>query len=257
MNVKNKLNIIRLAAFVGLVAVLSARSQDLSAELLHDLAKTYPFFIVLEGTQERPVRYLLADKSGHLHVYSVQRGRSVLEWQTASLGSRVSAIFVKDVNKDGKKEIVVGTKGGRIVAYDATNYEMLGENLLEPFGSVACITSANLDQDEQEEIIFIADGFLHVYDGLTLHRTWKSHETYTATELIVANVDDDEQLEIILNSGAVIDSRFYREDFNYTKGFGIRIRLIDLNGDGYPEIIGETGDFSLILFDIYAGREIW
>ena len=246
-----------LAVLLHVSGIPSARSEGLSDEALGRLEKTHPFFIILERNEEGFVRYLYTDRSGHLHVYSVQEGKSVLEWETERMGTGVSSLFVTDVNADGRDEILVSTVGGRIIAFDAMNYDKLGENLLEPFKNVKCMVAANLDNDEQQEIIFVADGYLYIYDGLTRVREWQSQDEYQATELLVANIDDDEQLEIILNSGAIIDSRFYREELNYDLGFGSRMRLVDLNGDGYLEIIGDVGNYSLRVFDLYAEREIW
>jgi hypothetical protein len=70
-------------------------------------------------------------------------------------------------------------------------------------------------------------------------------------------VDDDEQLEIIINTGFIIDSRFYNVEFESDTPFGDRISLLDINNDGFPEVIGETPDFTIRVYDIYAQRELW
>jgi hypothetical protein len=77
--------------------------------------------------------------------------------------------------------------------------------------------------------------------------------------MLVANVDDDEQLEIILNTGPIIDSRFYYVEPSKVGagGYGRNISLLDLNGDGIPEIVGESNGFQLRVYDIYAERVIW
>ena len=71
-----------------------------------------------------------------------------------------------------------------------------------------------------------------------------------------AVIDDDDQLEIILNTGHIVDSKFLTlESAHIGSGaFGLKMRLLDVNGDGYPEIIGETALFALKIYDIYAQR---
>ena len=63
--------------------------------------------------------------------------------------------------------------------------------------------------------------------------------------------------KIILDTGHIIDSRFFRIEQEVKAGFGARIKLMDMNGDGYPEIVGENPDFSLRVYDIYAERGVW
>jgi len=62
-----------------------------------------------------------------------------------------------------------------------------------------------------------------------------------------------------LNSGTIIDSRFYTvEPFSLKSGgFGVRMRLLDMNGDGYPEVFSETAGFALKVYDVYGQRELW
>jgi hypothetical protein len=215
--------------------------------------------VILQETENAPLRYLYADTGPHIHVYSIKDGRSVLQWDSPNLGSPVTALFVKDILGNGRQTMVIATRKGRILAYDAETYDFLFENFDDPFKSISCMTSANIDNDPQEEEIFIAEGYLYIYDSLTRSRMWRSETTYEATEILVANVDDDAQLEIILNSGQIIDSRFYSLERVYLDSgtFGIRIRLLDVNGDGHPEIIGETSNYALRVYDIYAQRSIW
>jgi hypothetical protein len=64
-------------------------------------------------------------------------------------------------------------------------------------------------------------------------------------------------MEIVLNSGVIIDSRFYNVEVEWGQPFGDRIALYDMNNDGIPEIIGEFSDYSLRVYDVYARREVW
>ncbi|MEJ2721132.1 MAG: hypothetical protein P8181_08310, partial [bacterium] len=169
-------------------------------------------------------------------------------------------VFVADVNADGKFNILVSTARGRIIIYDAYNFERLHENFLEPFRSIDCMTAANIDDDPQLEVIFIAEDHVNIYDGSSAALEWRSQDFYEATEIGVADLDDDPQLEIVLNSGIIIDSRFFNvETYSRKSGetFGRRLKFLDMNGDGHPEIFGEEPGFALKIYDPYAQREVW
>jgi hypothetical protein len=237
----------------------ASMSEELNAEGLADMAKTYKYFFVLDSTEEGVLRYMYSDYASHLHVYVVKNGRSELDWETATLGSAITALLVSDVTGDGRKEIWVSTARGRIIVYDEQNYDRMYENFIEPFQSISCMTTANIDNDPEEEVIVIGDGRLNIYDGKNGALEWKSTATFAATEIILGNVDDDPQLEIILNSGTIIDSRFYTvEPYSLKSGsFGVRMKLLDMNGDGHPEIFSETTGFALKVYDVYGQRELW
>jgi hypothetical protein len=234
-------------------------SEDLNAAGLKELAAAYKYFFILSETEDGGLRYMYSDAASHLHVYTVKDGRSELEWETATLGSAITAVHVSDVTADGKREIWVSTARGRIIVYDEKNFDRLYENFIEPFETISCMTTANIDNDPQEEIIFIGDGLLNIYDGRGGVPEWKSAAKFQATEILMGNLDDDPQLEIILNSGVIIDSRFYTvEPYSLKSGaFGLRMRLLDMNGDGYPEVFSETAGFALKVYDVYGQRELW
>jgi hypothetical protein len=236
-----------------------ATSVELTTESIEMFDTAYKYLVVLEGTEEYPVRFLYSDVAAHLHAYSVKDGRTEMIWETATMGSAVTSLNVTDLGVDGVKEVIVSTARGRIIVFDSVTFERLGENYLEPFETISCMAIENIDNDPQKELIFIGDGQLNIYDGESTALEWRSPDPYDAQEILVANVDDDPQPEIILNTGTIIDSRFYTvEPSNVASGsFGRRIRLLDLNGDGYPEIIGEMPGFALRIYDVYAQREIW
>jgi hypothetical protein len=235
-------------------------SQELSAQSLEKFSKAYRFFMMLKPASDGSLRYLYADYAAHIHAWVVKNGRSELAWETASLGSPVTSLFVADVDADGKDDIMVSTARGRIIVYDAENFERTHENFLEPFRTIECLTAANIDDDPQLEIIFIAEKQLNIYDGANAALEWRSPDPYEATEIGVANLDDDPQLEIVLNSGSIIDSRFFNNEPFSRKGgetFGRRLKFLDMNGDGHPEIFGEEPGFALKIYDAYAQREVW
>jgi hypothetical protein len=235
----------------------AARSQRADVETLKRTAGKFSFFVVLDANEEKPARYLFADAREHVHVYEMSDGKPKLEWESTSLGARASALFVTDLDANGQEEMVIASASGRILIYDLLNYDLLWENHQDRFESIDCMTSANIDGDPQEELVIVGDSYLSIFDGLSKTREWQSQREFQADIMLLGNLDDDDQLEIILNTGFVIDSRFYTVEFESKERFGDRITLLDTNGDGIPEIIGELSDFTLRIYDIYAERELW
>jgi len=235
----------------------AARSQGTNVETLKQIAGKFSFFVVLDANDEKPARCLFADAREHVHLYEIRDGKPKLEWESTSLGARASALLVTDLDGNGEEEMIIASAAGRILIYDLLNYDLLWENHQDRFESIDCVASANIDGDPQEELIIVGDSYLHIFDGLSKTREWQSQREFQADEMLLGNLDDDDQIEIILNTGFVIDSRFYTVEFESKERFGDRIMLLDTNSDGIPEIIGELNDFTLRIYDIYAERELW
>ncbi len=200
---------------------------------------------------------MYADTYGKLHLLRATDRGWKLEWEITNLSAKVRKFFFCDLEGDGSMEFVVATTSGRILSYSMDTYVNLWENLEDRFQQIAAIDIANVDADPQLEIVFLADERLYIYDGLSKSRQWISPQAFQATEMLVANVDKDPQLEIILNTGFIIDSRFLNIEVEWDKPFGERLAVVDMNSDGYPEVIGEFGDYSIRIFDVYARREVW
>jgi hypothetical protein len=245
-----------IVAVVGLLAG-GANAEDIDLGMLDDVTKRFQFAIQVGSPGGDDHRLLYADLQRHIHVYKIEDGELELEWETTNLGARVTSMFVADLYGDGTQKLVVSTAGGRILIYTMGDYNLDWENLQDKFDRVNYMVSDNLDDDPQHELVFVADNILHIYDSLNKNFEWQSQTEFEANEIVIGNVDDDDQPEIVLNTGAIIDSRFYNVEFQADNPFGDRISLLDINGDGVPEIFGEFLDFSLKIFDIYAEREIW
>ncbi|MDH3197552.1 MAG: hypothetical protein OEO21_04855 [Candidatus Krumholzibacteria bacterium] len=228
---------------------------DLGAMKL--LTERYPMAIQVGTPGAEGHRFVYTNSAARLHVHRVKDGKLVKDWETSDLGSRAASMFVTDLYGDGVLKLVVGTIRGRVLIYDFDSYSLEWENLQYRYAALEYLLPANLDNDPQQEIIVIADKIMAIFDGLNKNIQWLSDTQYTARHVIVGNVDDDPQLEIILNTGRVVDSRFYTIEYEADQVFGDRISLFDVTGDGYPEVFGENIDFSIKVFDIWAQRELW
>lgn len=179
------------------------------------------------------------------------------EWELTNLGAKVRKFFVADAEGDGIRDVVIATVTGRILIYSMDDFSNTWENYEDDFTSIEAIELHNIDNDPQMEFIIIADKTLMIVDAKDKSRQWISERQYEASEIVVADVDTDDALEIILNTGIVIDSKFNNIELEWDRPFGERIMVFDMNSDGFPEVIGEFSDYSLRIFDVYSQREVW
>jgi hypothetical protein len=238
-------------------AARSAGSAEVDPYVMREVFCRFPFAQVIPLDSIGGWGLIYADTYGKLHLLKATPKGLKLEWELTNLGVKIRRFFVRDLDADGVPEIIVATVDGRILVYSMGTYQNVWENLEDSFSSIQAIDVANIDSDPQLELIYIADLRLYIVDGVTKSKQWVSQQRFDAAEIIVGNVDKDPQEEIILNSGTIIDSRFFNVELAWDRPFGDRIMLFDMNNDGIPEIIGEFADYSLRIYDVYARREVW
>lgn len=255
----NRVSLVAVCVAAASLACTTGRAATpkLDLQAYSDLAQKYEM-VVQTGTPGQPdYRLIYTDRPGHIHVYAIEDGVLKKQWETTTLGSRATSLIVTDLYGDGHEKILVSTIAGRVLIYDLAKYELEWENLQLHFSRIDFMACANLDGDPQQEVVLLADDKLYIIDGYNRNIQWNSTTNMPATYMVIGNVDDDPQLEIVLNSGIIVDSRFYNIQFQTDQPFGDRLSLVDLTGDGYPEVVGEFTDRTLRVFDVWRGREVW
>jgi hypothetical protein len=253
----NRVTIIACLAGAALACTAGHALTEVDSEALSSVACRY-FMSVESGTPGTPdYRFIYSDRANHIHVYETDKGSMKMAWESTTLGSRATSLFVTDLYGDGDRKLLISTIAGRVLIYKLDKYELEWENLQQRYTRIDFMASANLDGDRQEEVVILADDHLYIFDGYNRNVEWSSTTNMIATYLVIGNVDDDPQLEIVLNSGIIVDSRFYNIQFQTDQGFGDRLSLLDVTNDGFPEVIGEFGDRTLRVFDVWRGREVW
>lgn len=195
------------------------------------------------------------DVRGYLHI--LERGKTGYQevWRSSFLGSPVGGVFAEDIDHDGAVELVLFTSRGRIYILDGTTYRTIWQSEEGAFRNIAAMAVEDIDADPQPELVFCADGRLYIYDGESLFRQWESEGEFQARQILVGDVDSDGEREIVLNTGFVIGPTFHDVEWALPDGFGERIALMDIDGDGVPEVLGEAGGF-LRAFDVELQREV-
>ena len=208
----------------------------------------------LEYGGSRFVAY--GDARGVFHVIRKDSTGAVEEWEGGPLESAIGGVFCGDLDRDGALEALAYSLTGSIMVFDLETRRRAWSNRPDEFDAITCLTVANIDDDAQDEIIFCADLHLEVYDAKTQLREWESIEEFEAQDIEVGDVDEDGQLEIVLNTGYVLDARFHDLEWQ-TEGFGERIALFDVDDDSIPEVIGEFSNGVIKVYDADLRREKW
>lgn len=209
----------------------------------------------LPPAEEGVERFALGDIHGYVHVYEGRDGAYAEVWISDYLESAVSGLMLADVDLDGLREILAYTEGGRIHLLDLGDYHSLWSNPATDYESLSALAVHDVDDDEQPELLFVADGRLVIYDGRDRFEEWRSdQDNLTSTDVLVGDVDGDGADEIVLNDGFVFDARYRDLEWQSPESFGERIGLIDVDDDEIPEVVGEFGGRFLRIFDIDLRR---
>ena len=246
-----------LTILLLLLTATAVLAEDVDLDAMSALAARYPLSLEIGTQGTDSYRFIYTNSQARLYVFIVEDGELRKDWETTDLGSKAVSVVVTDLNGDGVDKLIVATVRGRVLIYDMESYNLEWENLQLRYASIDYLTCANLDNDPQQEVVIIADNLLGIFDGLNKNIQWISDTKFAAKMMLIADVDDDPQLEIILNTGRVVDSRFYNIEFESDGPFGDRIQLFDVNGDGYLDVFGEFADFSIRVYDIWSQREMW
>jgi hypothetical protein len=185
-----------------------------------------------------------------------ERGTQVL-WRSSALeGGAIQEILVEDLDGRGGYDILVRTQAGQAYIFDDT-YSSRWSSVNEDFRRVNAMAIAQLDSDPAYEILMVADNQVLYYDGDQFVREQQFAQVYTnVQEVAVGNVDSDRELEIVLNTGRVLDALTADAEWE-TSAFGTSISLFDIDGDGIDEIIGygTPGQDQIRIFDVDERQE--
>lgn len=200
------------------------------------------------------VLVVIGDRYGLVRVAHVAHGASREIWKSKQLSGVVEEVIVADLDGEGNEEIIARTGSGVVYVWGSDDLKQRYESLVTDFRKIHSIAVGNVDDDEWNELVINADRHIYYVDGLSFNRDWTSLYEYEATRMRCGDVDGDRNVEIVLNTGQILDSRSGEVEWS-DEVFGARIDLADIDGDLIPEVLSESDGAVLRIFDVDLRKE--
>ena len=211
------------------------------------------------------------EELGYIHVLRADNSGNLREvWKSPPLNAAVRGVFVEDLDGDGEAEIIAYTSNGDFFIYGYERHDLKYRTPDGNYMNINCMVIADMDNDPELELLFIGvkpgeeqsngsvpAGNLIQFDPTSQFEEWISQEKYTATDMIIGNVDNDSEYEIILSTGEILDRRFKDLKWKSTIDFGSRLYLIDIDNDGILELVTEYDQSYIRIIDVDQRREKW
>ncbi len=178
-------------------------------------------------------------------------------WRSNQLSGIPDEVMAADLDGDSLEDaLICRTNSGKIYVWSMEDYTLLWESLPSEYRNISCFTTANMDDDGANEIVLLADGKIVYIDGGTFNKDWTSLNDFSATMIRCGDVDGDGRVEIVLNSGMVLDSVSGSVEWEEEAFFTV-IELLDIDGDGMPEVLTENGISGPVkVYDMDYGNEV-
>ena len=237
-----------------LVAAGAGAQEELSFDeyrAIAQTANTLHHCAMFEPVEGEPGMYLaIGDKFGKVNVYRLNHGTDHDRvWASRQLDGSPEEVLVADLDGDGLDDSLICRTARRLYVFDLNNdYYISYESQPNDFQSISAFTVADVDDDPQKEIVVNADDKIHYVDGLSFGREWTSLDNYTVIRIRCGDVAGDGRVELVLNTGHVLDSGTGGVEWS-DQVFGERLELLDFDGDGILEILTEGPGQPLRVWD--------
>lgn len=157
----------------------------------------------------------------YLHVGSIET--HLTEWKSRALEGNF-CVNVGDINIDDTLEIIITTKvddysngGGLFMEYNGETHKLNDEFFSEYGNAISCISTANINNTPELEIVAGIDSYLYVYDAVTSQILWKSDYLSSITDIELRDIDKDGIVEIVVGDYwgyiTIFDGQTYEEEW--------------------------------------------
>jgi Ca2+-binding RTX toxin-like protein len=176
----------------------------------------------------------------------------------ASGDERIARIVVDQ--EGGSPRVLVAEYSGKLSVYSGWPLEL--NRTANLVSGIKDVVSRDLNNDGVNELIvatgdsFDGSGSITIYNASTLQQVWQTSQ-YGAVDIAVGQLDDDAALEIVTNTGRVIDGVTKTVEWLYAPGFGVNVEVGNLDADPMEEIIGSAGWNRVTAFDASVRSPLW
>lgn len=189
---------------------------------------------------EQGMYLAIGERFGTVQVFKYDGSTVNRVWKSIHLSGIPEELLVADLDSDGFDDaLLCRTSGAKIYVWRLEDFSLIWESLSGEYQVIGGYTTANVDDGPEAEIVLLADHRITYVDGVTFNRKFTTTSEYTATMVRCGDVDGDGRVEIVLNSGQVVDSVTGEIEWEDEPFFG-RIELLDIDGDGMPEVLTES-----------------
>lgn len=169
-------------------------------------------------------------------------------------GITLKRIISGDFIGGNSPEILVATSTGLIELWNQETRKLAG-SFQSAASTLTGMYAADVDNDNAVEIIVCTSSDLYVYDMKGVLE-WQL-PGIGGYEVIAAQMDADEALEIATTDGSVVDGISHAIQWTRPDGFGIDLEAGDIDGDGYDELIAAESWGFVWAFDIDSQLPKW
>jgi len=241
----------RVSAAQGELSYEQYRALSWAADRIDHISKFEP----VHG--ETGMFLAIGERFGTVQVVRIDPRGAERVWKSIQLSGVPHEVISADLDGDGLEDsLLCRTSTGKVYVWDMDKYNLTWESLPSEYQTISCFTTANMDDDAANEIVMVADNRVIYVDGASFTKDFTSINEYRATMVRCGDVDGDGRVEIVLNSGQVLDS--VSGDIEWEEqSFYSRIELLDIDGDGMPEVLTENEHGGpLKVFDIDYRSEV-
>lgn len=172
-----------------------------------------------------------------------------LVWRSPTTNGVLTALQVVQLDADRTPEVVTAV-GSNVIVYDGATLAVQ-QALATPAGTIEALAVANADADPELEFVLCSASTLYVY---SLGGALEYSTALPCRDLAVGQVDGDPAPEIVIgdgdNPGYVVDGVTHAVEWTNPFGFGIRVRLGDLDNDGRDEVVAGFAWQQIRIFDV-------
>lgn len=181
-----------------------------------------------------------------------------IRWQSPASSfpdTMKTLIAARVVETAGTKRVWLGNYSGEILVKDLITHADVAA-LSTGAGTINDMAVADADNDGTLDVVALTSTKLFIYNAATavLERTLN----YGGDRLAIGNVDNDPKLEIVLNSGKVLEvtssSTVVERD---GAPFGVDVALADIDGDGRQELVASEGWYHIKAWDLDVPSIKW